>query len=295
MIEANIIHLRDLLYELVENKRLILSLIFFTVLCGIAYNFFQIPQYSADVLLRIEENEASNINNLPFRYMMLSENKNAAMYSALLHSRYILTPTIHALGLDILAKPDEWPVFGGLLSHHQTIQVTTLIVPPYLENKSLHLVMNAPQHFRLYNKNQILLEGEVGRLAHNADNTLILQVKQLQGKIGSRFLITKQADDKIIEALLPNLTVKDLGSVTEKNEKTGILKISYMDKNPTRLMDILNTAVRILQEKIIEQKSIKTKETLNFLQKQLPLTKQSLETAETVFNQYRAASKKIRY
>jgi len=290
---ANIIDLRGLLYELVENRRLILSLMIFAVLCGVFYNCLQVPQYNADVLIRIQENESPSLNSVALQHTALMDNKNAAMYSALLHSRYILSPTINTLGLNVIAKPYAWPVLGRLFPSHNKIQIDQFSVPSNAENKPFFLMIDAPQHFRLYDKTRMLLEGSLGQRVHNADGTIILQVRQLQGKMGSRFVILKQADDKMIAALLPHLTVTDLGLISEKNEKTGILQVSYMDENPARLVNILNTAVRILQQKNIEQKSIKAKETLNFLQEQLPLTKKSLEMAETVFNTYRATSKKL--
>ncbi len=76
-------------------------------------------------------------------------------------------------------------------------------------------------------------------------------------------------------------------------KETGVLQVSYVDEDPVRLVNVLNTAVKILQQKNIEEKSLKAKETLSFLQQQLPLAKKALEAAETVFNDYRAASKKI--
>lgn len=292
-INANIIDLRGLLSELVENKRFILSLMFCALLCGIFYNCLQVPHYSADVLVRVQENESPSLSNIALSRTAFRDNKNAAMYSALLHSRYILSPTINALGLNVIAKPDEWPILDRLFPSHNKIQLEKFAVPSYLKNKPLLLILNAPGHFRLYEKTRLLLEGPIGRRIQNADGTILLQVQQLQGKIGSRFVIIKQADDKIIKELLPHLKVSDLGIISEKNEKTGILQVSYVDKDPARLVDVLNTAIRILQQKNVEQKSMKAKETLTFLLAQLPATKQSLEKAETVFNTYRAAAKKL--
>ncbi len=61
------------------------------------YGHLQMPRYKTDVLLRIEKDESPNLSSMMLRHAALPDDKKAAMYSVLLHSRYVLTPVISAL------------------------------------------------------------------------------------------------------------------------------------------------------------------------------------------------------
>ena len=68
---------------------------------------------------------------------------------------------------------------------------------------------------------------------------------------------------------------------------TGVLGLSYQGTNPQHITQVLNSILVVYHEQNIERKTLESKQTLSFLDKQLPELRQQLEVSERKFNQFR--------
>ena len=96
--ESDWFDLRNLFYDLLEQKWVILAVTFFTVAIGILYAATKIPQYQSNVLLQVMNKQKSPmgmIGSLSSQMNFVSSTEDpAAIQAALIRSRFILQPVI---------------------------------------------------------------------------------------------------------------------------------------------------------------------------------------------------------
>jgi tyrosine-protein kinase Etk/Wzc len=283
----------SLFYLFLENKWLILLITSITLFFGAFYASKQVPQFQSSILLQMSDKQqnagglfgAQSMINFSFR----SENP-ATIQTSLIKSRFILQPVIESLGLNINLVPVQ--SFWGKLfsSENKSLQVTELILPPYLINDSLLLSIDKNNQVQLSTlKGKILLTGLGDNKITNEKKDIGLHIVQPKKPIHGEFTIKKLPDINVINSLLNKLTIKDLGG----KEHTGVLELSLKNPDPKRAELILNTIAKTAKEKDAQKKSLEASKTLVFLYKQLPITKAALEKAETDLNKYRARSGKV--
>ena len=72
---------------------------------------------------------------------------------------------------------------------------------------------------------------------------------------------------------------------------TGVIGLYYLGQDPEHITQVLNNVLDVYHEQNIERKSLETKQTLAFLEKQLPELRKQLEDSEIKFNQFRENTK----
>ncbi len=293
--EGDEIDLSAIVSHILENRWLILLITSLVFSLGVFYASRQIPQYHSDVLLQIEAGQsglgqAGSIQQIMFR----SPTGDATSTQiALIQSRFILEPVIKSLGLDITAVAKKGGIWSWLTSFgKKSIQVKRFEVPRKDINQKFNLVFDKPTHISLYNlEGKLLLNGDVGSLITNSDNTIRLQVEAIKAPLGTRFTLIKHSDVIMVKALARKIKIDETGSKSRQN--TGILEVSLEGDDPQKVVHILNALAKTTQIKDSQKKSQEAAQTLEFLYHQLPITKGQLEKAETALNQYRAKSGKI--
>jgi len=185
-------HLRTIFGTLYESKWLILLIMTVTVLIGFTKTQLDRPIYKADGLLQVKENSTSMAGLEPLAGLI--EGKMAVMAEIeLIKSRMILGKTIKSLHLDVIAKPRYFPIVGETIARQfqnrnqdgsvsnplfgltqyawggETIQVETFIVPSILEDEEFILKTDQEGFFKLFYKDEIILEGEEAEKARNSD------------------------------------------------------------------------------------------------------------------------------
>ncbi len=212
---------------------------------------------------------------------------------ALMQSRFILGPVVKSLGLDISATPKKRGIWSRLTSFSKkTTKVSRFEVPRQQINQRFTLVFDKPAHVSLQDAaGHVLLQGALGSLITNAQQTIHLQVDSIHAPLGTQFSLVKRSDLLVINALSRRLKIEESGGKTRQN--TGILSISLSGDNPSQIVQTLNAIARVAQKKDAQKKSKEAAQTLEFLYHQLPITKGQLEQAETALNRYRAKSGKI--
>lgn len=300
---TNEIGLKTIFYNLLAEKWLILIIACITLIFGITYAITKKPQYQSDILLQVEDKE-EGLANLRSSYFKTSVKATPVeTQSALIESRYILAPVVEELGLDVIVKPLFPPLFhnwftrkdkayGNLNKYARVgdfLKIIDMKVPPGYQKKPFKLISGIDKTFALYAPNgQFIMKGREGQLIKSKNEDFSILVKSISANPGTEFFIYKQSTNSIVNQIASHLEISDLGNVVKANDRTSLLRISMKGPDSQRIVEILNKIAFISLLKDIDRKSLEAAKTLDFLNKQLPLVKASLNGAETAFNKYRA-------
>lgn len=303
------INLGELLDVLADNKKLILAITLIACLIGAAISFLGRPIYKVDSLLQIRENTQSMADQLDSLTNFFETKTPVQAEIELIKSRMILGKTIRNLHLDIIATPKFFPLMGEAaarwlqrsngndtlsnplfgLSHYawggEAIQVDTLEVPDRWKNKEIILQSLGENRFGLIYQDEVILEGEVGKLAvkqpEGYQQPVKIFVTSLRSRPDTSFTLIRRSKGVAIQQLKENL------SITEVGKGTGILELTFESDNRKQAVRIVNEIANIYLQQNVEQKSAESQKTLEFLEKQLPALKEQLETATNTLNDYR--------
>ncbi len=306
--DDNAIELGELLGILIDGKWLIILATLIFSFFGIAKAFLDSPVYKSDAMLQINEKSQTLAGLDPLTDMF--ENKMPVMAEIeVIGSRMILGKAVENLDLDIIAKPKYFPVIGEAIARRfqqrnqenavseplfdlspyawggEAIQVETLTVPADWENQELILVAATRGYFQLFYSDELILEGEVGKVASKqleGDQAPIsIFVSLLKSRPETEFTIIRQSRSSAISQLKGGLTV------SEKGKSTGILELTMESRNPNSAVKVLNEIANIYVQQNVEHKSAESQKTLVFLEKQLPALKEQLEAGNNILNEYK--------
>ncbi len=302
------IDLGELLATLVDNKWLIAFITLVVLSIGIAKALIDKPVYKADAMLQVEKNSPS-LGALEPVAALMGDEVEALTEIELIQSRMILGAAVKNLNMEIIAEPKYFPVIGGAIARRfeqhnegnevssalfgqssyawggEAIHVDTFTVPPSWVGEKLILVAGKQGHFRLMYEDELVLEGEVGKLAskqlEDGQQSVTLFVSMLKARPDTQFILIRQSNGNAIDLLKEDITV------AEKGKKTGILELTMESTSPYAALQTLNEIANIYVRQNVEQKSAEAQKTLEFLDKQLPQLKEQLEAATTALNDYR--------
>ncbi len=291
--------LGEIIATLLEYKWLILMVTALTIILGAAWLFVATPIYRADGLLQIEE-QKGGISAFKELEPLMGDSSSVSSQLEILNSRMILGQVVEKLKLDIQATPAYIPLIGKTLARRhegpdlaeplladskypwggEAIKIETLEVPPLLLGESLTLVAGEKAGYKVFDAEaRLLLEGRVGEPA-NA-NGLVLFVSLLKARPGTQFNLLKTSVPEAISALRDRFTVK------ERAKQSGVLEATLSGPDAAlirvTLDEVLNTFVR----QNVEFRSAEAEKTLKFLEVQLPVLKNQVDTAESAYNNYR--------
>ena len=309
----NKIDLGEILATLIDNKRLIALITAVVLAIGVAIAFIQSPIYKTNAILQVEA-QASSVKALEHDGAMLKSEIPVMAEVELINSRMILGEAVRSLGLDIIARPNYFPIIGEAIARRfeqrnfeqhtgtekissalfeltqyawggESIRVGAFRVPSYWLDKPFRLIAGKQGHFRLMLKDELILEGEVGKLVSKklkGDQQVVsLFVPLLRSRPDTEFTVMRLSENEAIDKLKKNLLV------AEKGKLTRILELTLEDKNPQLAVNILNEITNIYIRQNVEKKSAEAQKTLEFLEQQMPLVKEQLAMATSALNDYR--------
>ncbi|HCQ9597222.1 TPA: polysaccharide biosynthesis tyrosine autokinase, partial [Acinetobacter baumannii] len=143
--------------------------------------------------------------------------------------------------------------------------------------------------FTLAYKDQIVFNGQL-----NKKNTLNSNKGLWQVQINTQGNLKDQSYTLTKLALLTAVNqFNSIYSVAEKGKMTGVIGLSYLGQDPEHITQVLNNVLNVYHKQNIERKSLESKQTLAFLEKQLPELRKQLEDSEIKFNQFREKYKTV--
>jgi tyrosine-protein kinase Etk/Wzc len=287
------VDIKALMYDLWAHKWVILACAVLCLTLAGVYTLRLVPQYQSSVLLQVDSKQPGLSGGMSPSLSALfggDSGASAATQIALIQSRFVLEPVIHALGLDIKTAFKPTNFFQRILRKKQPYQlrVSLLNVPHELVNQSLDCTLIAPNRVRLMHKNEILAEGPVGK---KLSGKVTFKVDTVEAPVGASFIIRKLSTTIVVQQILSRLSIEEADGGMRQN--TGVLTATLKGDSPNELVAVLNQIAQTTKEKDTAKKAQEAAQTLAFLNQQLPLTKRDLEKAERQLNHYRAKSGKI--
>lgn len=292
------IDLMALVLVLLRGWRIIALMAILGLLLGFLYTRYVNPTYKSDALIQIEEN-TQGIEALgeSISELVGAEVSKAETEAELIRSRMILEPVVELLHLRIsLTDPNighldriksnrthtqlNTPNDVSLDTENGVVKVRQFDVSPAYLNQPFTLTKSATGF--------VLSDG------FDDFNGQLGQPHQFKGSNGQiNITVTELPADgypvNISKQTLKTATdaINSALSVEEKGQKTGIIQLSMTGPNQEQVTTILNQIVQSYVDQNQSRGSEETTKTLAFMETQIPLLKEKLETSEALFNDFR--------
>ncbi len=281
--DADEIDLSRLYGELIDHRKLIISVTAFFTLIALVYSLFSTPIYQADSLIQVEQKQANAIlSNLS--QMLPDSQPQSAPEITLLQSRMILGKTVDDLNLQAKIKQNYFPVFGRGFSRLSgdkpgIINVSRLYLPKTDDDiPELTLTVIDANKFTIQT-DSFEAEVKVGELFEK--NNISIKVDEIQAKPGTSFTVEYLSKLKAINDLRDVLTVSDQG------KDTGMLTLSLTGDDPVQIRKILDSISNNYLMQNIARQAAQDAKSLEFLNRQLPQVRHDLDISEDKLNKYR--------
>lgn len=282
--ESDDFDLGRLLGELIDNRKLIISITSAFTVLAVLYTLLATPIYQADALIQVEQKQGNAILN-SINQILPNSQPESAPELTLLQSRMILGKTVDDLNLQVQVRQKYFPVIGRgvarLLGEESgSITVGKLYLPQVEggDAPQVILTVNDGERYTIAG-DDFTLEGKVGELINDKGVTLL--IKEINAQPGSEFVITYLNKLKAISNL------QDAFNVADQGKDTGMLSLTLTGDNPTLIKNILNSISNNYLEQNVERQAAQDAKSLDFLNEQLPKVRSDLDFAEDKLNAYR--------
>ncbi len=302
--------INEILGTLIVNKWLIMLVTFAILSIGGFVAQVQDPIYEAEVVLQIEGRTQQSRGALE-QNMMPVDNSTRSILTEIeiIKSRMTLSDVVENLNLEISAHPKYFPVIGKAIARryirgtkngevsrplfnlpqfawgNEDIRVDTFNVPSAMLGKPFTLQAGENGRYKLLDGDILILEGQVGKLAKSQlkdpEYDITLFVSLLKSRPETQFSIMRQSRNKVIDLLRSGVVAN------EKGRNTGIVQIKLEGDKPQNVENILNEIANIYVRQNVEEKSVEARKTLEFLEQQLPIIKERLDSASTTLNNFK--------
>ncbi|QNK08288.1 polysaccharide biosynthesis tyrosine autokinase [Enterobacter sp. JUb54] len=281
--EIEDIDLSRLIGEVIDHRKLIISIVSLLTLLALVYALFATPVYQADALVQVEQKQGNAIlSNLS--QMLPDGQPQSAPEIALLRSRMILGKTVDDLNLQSIATQHYFPLFGkgfARLSGEKPAQISIsrlYVAKKDDETPKLKLkVVDASNY--IISSDDTELHGKVGQLLD--DKGISIKVDKLDAEAGVVF------DIEYVSKLKAITSLQDVLNISDQGKDTGILSISLTGSDPDLIKQIVDSISNNYLAQNISRQAAQDAKSLDFLSEQLPKVRGDLDVAEDKLNAYR--------
>ncbi|QQO48988.1 polysaccharide biosynthesis tyrosine autokinase [Raoultella ornithinolytica] len=281
--DSDEIDLGRLIGELIDHRKLIISITSLFTLLALTYAIFSTPIYQADALIQVEQKQANALLSSLSQVLPDSQPQSAPEVT-LLQSRMILGKTVDDLNLQARVRQNYFPVVGkGFARLMGEIPGKLSISHLYIESSSddipeIKIIVKDDNNFVVQGDN-FSIDGHVGELIEN--NGISLKIAGIEAEPNTSFTVSYVTKLKAITDL------QELLSVADQGKDTGMLAISLTGTDPDLIAKIIdNISSNYLAQNIARQAAQDAK-SLEFLNTQLPKVRDELNIAEDKLNLYR--------
>ncbi|HDH7820609.1 TPA: polysaccharide biosynthesis tyrosine autokinase [Raoultella planticola] len=281
--ETEDIDLSRLIGEVIDHRKLIISIVSLFTLLALVYALFATPVYQADALVQVEQKQGNAIlSNLS--QMLPDGQPQSAPEIALLRSRMILGKTVDDLNLQSIATQHYFPIFGRGFSRISgekaaAISISRLYVAKKDdETPKLKLEVIDSANYKISTE-ETELNGKVGELLD--EKGISIKVDKLNAEPGVVF------DIEYVSRLKAITSLQDVLNIADQGKDTGILSISLTGTDPELIKQIVDSISNNYLAQNISRQAAQDAKSLDFLAEQLPKVRGELDVAEDKLNAYR--------
>ena len=292
MKESDEIDLGRFLGELIDHRKIIISITSFIILLMLIYILFSTPIYQADALIQVEQKQGNAILNSISQVLPNSQPQSSPEIS-LLQSRMILGKTVDDLNLQTRVEKSYFPVFGKgwarlLGEKNETVSISQFFLANTEETDNPEIILKVinSKNYEIYNDDdELLLKGSIGNIFEKPGVTI--KVDSIDAKPGTKFELSYVSKLKAINDLRDSLSVADQG------KDTGMLILSITGMDRSLIQKILDSISNNYLAQNIEREAAQDAKSLEFLNVQLPKVRDDLNAAEDKLNNYRRKSDSV--
>jgi len=297
------IDLKELFFSLIAQWKVIALCIILSLICALLYLRVTPPVYSTDAMVQVEDGKsaasAALMGELKDVAGGLGQKSPADAEIEILNSRLVLGKVIKDLNLDIQIQDNADTFLHRLISKDKTkltytaqtvdfkknqssFSILKFDVPQYYYDKKLTLHFIDKNQFNLSYQDQVVFKGTLNQLNQTQDSKGLWSIQiNSSTPFQQDFTITKFALPSAVKLM------QESYSVAEKGKMTGVIGLSYSGGDQQHITQVLNHILNVYHQQNIERKTLESKQTLSFLDQQLPELKQQLEESEIKFNKFR--------
>lgn len=283
------IDLGRLLGEMIDHRKLIISITALCTVLAVLYALFSTPVYQADALVQVEQKQGNALLN-SLTQMLPDSQPQSAPEIALLQSRMILGKTVDDLNLQAQITQKYFPVFGrgwARLTGHQPGRVSVgriYVAEQQGKVPSLTLIAEENGNYRLtgggYN-----LQGHIGQLLEVKGLSLL--VNDLQAAPGTEFTVNYITWLNAINNLQQSFSAADQG------KDTGMLTLTLTGSDPELIQKTLRSISDNYLAQNVDLQAAQDTKSLQFLDQELPQVRAQLDSAEDKLSTYRKRSDSV--
>ena len=294
------IDLLALLLVLLRGWKTILLFALLALIIGVLYSRYVNPTFKSDALIQIDEN-SSGISELGENISDLigSDVNKVQTEAELIKSRMVLEPVVDLLHLSIILSDSEVNIITkiqnnradtqvnipegvSLVTADGKVQVSQFNVPQAYFNQPFTLVRSNSNNDYVLSNGFDDFKGQLGK-AHrfkSIEGVIEVTINDLPVN-GHTINISKQSLQTTTDSINSALSVVEIG------EQTGVIQLSLTGANQQQVSLTLKEIILSYISQNQSRGSEETTETIKFMETQIPVLKQKLESAEELFNDFR--------
>lgn len=281
--DSDEIDLGRLIGELIDHRKLIISITSLFTLLALTYAIFSTPIYQADALIQVEQKQANALLSSLSQVLPDSQPQSAPEVT-LLQSRMILGKTVDDLNLQARVRQNYFPIVGkGLARLMGETPGKLSISHLYITSSSddipeIKIIIKNNNDFTVQGDG-FTVDGHVGELIEN--NGISLKIAGIDAEPNTSFTVSYVTKLKAITDL------QELLSVADQGKDTGMLAISLTGTDPELIAKIIDNISNNYLAQNIARQAAQDAKSLEFLNTQLPKVRDELNIAEDKLNLYR--------
>ena len=290
------------------GRRVILCTALAGALVGAVYALCAAPVYRTDILFQVEQSPTDSKQTSPpgDPSAVFDLKTDASTEIEVLKSRAVLDRAIDSTNLAVDARPHYLPLIGwrfvnaadglssplpgGYVYGTERIDVPTFDVPKRLLGKGFALTLGDDGVYTLqrtgwFGRKGPAWQGRIGQPLHvdTPQGPLDIFVRNVAGKPGARFDLTRYSDEEATVWLQKNALI------SERGKQSNMIGVTLDGIDPVHDSRVLNAIGDAYLAQNTQRKSEAADKLIRFMDTQLPQLKAQLEKAENRFNAFRAS------
>lgn len=254
---------------------------------ALLYAFLAPSVYEANALIEIQQQNQPSLGSGASSDILSALLPIAAPADTeieIMTSRAVLKPTVEKEHLNIRIDSGGLPFIGRIFSHSMAseIAIKKLQVPDGWMDQDLRITAKGGGAYELASPSgEEVLEGQAGKPASALNGAVKIMIDKLDVPPGKSIDVKRIYDQEAIATLQGKLTA------VEQGKDTGIVQLTLDGENPIRIKNILNTLVDQYIKQNVAAMATQAKNSLTFINKQLPKIKHQLDVSQGKLTAYR--------
>ncbi|WP_081063285.1 polysaccharide biosynthesis tyrosine autokinase [Burkholderia stagnalis] len=306
--DSDEVDVRGIVDMVIKNAKLIAAVTASFVALGTLYAIVAKPIYGVDIVVQVESNGADMmggaasglVGGLSTLFDVKSTDDGEM---EILQSRLVTEPVVDDQRLYIDARPDHFPLIGGVIARRSSklstpglfgiggyvwgrerITVSAFDVPRDFREDRFTVTALGGGRYRLSGSD--LDDDAIGQIGvplrvKTAAGDVSLLVAAIDARPNARFVVRRFSKQKMLTKLQKDLTITEKGK-----DQSGVIGVKYESDDPVLAAGVLNEIADNYVRQNANRKAATAEKSLQFLNAQIPEVEGQLRRVEDRLNAY---------